>query len=387
MAVRDQRHGRGGRLRGIACCGILLLGGCAGGEMPQGLQVEYASQPLGIDMPAPRLAWLSPVARQSAYRIRVADSAEALSAEGPLVWDSGRVAATDNIQIPYAGPALAGGRRYWWQVMVWDEAGKPGAWSRPDWWETGLTGPEQWQARWISGPAQTVHDWSDLTLDVDLTLKGTSLDVLFRARPEGKKFGEAYVWTLSDTKDGPLLIQSVRHTLGGKNGGQRTTELGRAALPGGPLKDTRRRLTIRAEGQRLTTLLDGVEVAAITDASQTHGTLGFTAKQADAALIHRVRVTGSGAPAVETTFADNDNPFTGGRVRPEGLMVAAGVPSVDIVLPMEAPAPLLRREFTLPDTKKIVRARLYWAGGRPAAPVVERGAGWGVGPGIGLHRL
>ncbi|MFV3073496.1 family 78 glycoside hydrolase catalytic domain [Niveispirillum fermenti] len=366
--MRDDRRGEGrrqalkGRLQWAACTAVLVLAGCGtpGNGPPQGLRVEYAVTPIGLDEQAPRLAWLSPVARQSAYRIRVAQDPAALET-GPLAWDSGKVASGDNVHIPYAGHRLAAGTRYWWQVMVWDANGRPGAWSPPDWWEMGLLDADQWQAGWISGPDQTVHDWSDLELDIDLTLKGTALDILFRARGEGKKFGEAYVWTLTDTKDGPTLVQSVRRYGGGKSGGMRTTELARARLPGGPLKDRRLNLSVRARGQEITTILDGVQVARLTDPTQTHGTVGFTARQADAAVIHGVRVGGTGSPEVKTIFAGNDNPFTGGNVGADGLRVAAGVPSVDIVLPLGAPAPLLRRTFALPD-KPVARARLYWAG-------------------------
>ncbi|WP_163284067.1 alpha-L-rhamnosidase N-terminal domain-containing protein, partial [Enterobacter hormaechei] len=54
-------------------------------------------------------------------------------------------------------------------------------------------------------------------------------------------------------------------------------------------------------------------------------------------------------------------PFVGGTVEAQGLTVAAGVPNIDIVLPIEAPAPLVRKAFVLP-AKKIAAARLYVAG-------------------------
>lgn len=365
---------------------LALAAGCAGPGVPEGMRVEYATRPLGLDEQAPRLAWLSRVDRQSAYRIRVAESEAALTA-GPLVWDSGKVAGDGNVQIAYGGPQLAAGKRYWWQVMVWDAAGQQGGWSRPDWWEMGLLSPDQWQASWISGPQHTVHDWGDLELEVDLTLKGPALDILFRAQGTGKKYGDAYVWTLSDAKDGPVLIQSVRRYTDGKSGGMKTSELARVPLAGGPLKDKRHRLTIRAHGARIATSLDGVEVASITDAAHAHGTVGFTARQAEAAIIHRVKVTGSGSPGVETEFTANDNPFTGGTVRADGLAdglrVAAGVPSIDIVLPIEAPAPLLRREFTLP-AKQITRARLYWAGAGMPLLSLNGAAVGGTALGVGF---
>ncbi|HET6897346.1 MAG TPA: glycoside hydrolase family 78 protein, partial [Vicinamibacteria bacterium] len=39
--------------------------------------------------------------------------------------------------------------RYFWQVRVWDGAGRASAWSAPAWWEMGLLEPGDWKASWI----------------------------------------------------------------------------------------------------------------------------------------------------------------------------------------------------------------------------------------------
>jgi len=353
------------RLALVLLAGLMALwpgsaGYAASDPVPTGLKVEYAEAPLGIDEPAPRLAWRSPVARQTAYRIRVATSPEALEA-GSHVWDSGRVASDANVQIAYAGPALAARQRYWWQVQVWDGERRPGKWSAPGWWEMGLLAPSDWSASWISGPERRDHDWGDVTLDVDLTLTGTSLDLLFRALPHGKTYGDAYVWTLSDDKDGPALIASKRLYPGGTSSAVNRVMLKRVPLTV-PLKNRRHRLAIRATGTRIVTLLDGVIVDTLEDDAHTHGTIGFTAKEANAAVIHSVSVDGVGSPAVRTSFAYNDNMFTGGNVSAAGLEVASGVKNIDLVLPIEAPAPLLRRGFRVAG-KPIAQARLYFAAG------------------------
>ncbi|WBY08034.1 alpha-L-rhamnosidase N-terminal domain-containing protein [Sphingomonas sp. 7/4-4] len=339
----------------------MLLGiahaAAAADPVPTGLRVEYAETPLGIDEPAPRLAWYSPVARQNAYRIRVATSPEAL-ARGETVWDSGKVASDANVQIAYAGPPLAARLRYWWQVQVWGDDGVASNWSAPGWWEMGLLSPQDWRGQWIAGQAPPRHDWSALKLDVDLTLTGASIDILFRARPNGKTYGDAYVWTLSDAKDGPALIESVRTYPGGTSSAVTVRQLKRVPLAG-PLKG-RHRLTIMASGTRIVTSIDGKPVDVLDDATHAHGTIGFLASEARAATIHSVAVSGTGSPAFRTGFAQNDNPFTGGAVAADGLVVASGVPRVDLVLPIEAPAPLVRRAFRL--GKPIARARLYYAG-------------------------
>jgi len=345
--------------------GALLLAALAPAQaadpakVPEGLRVEYASGPIGLDEPAPRLAWRSPVACQTAYRIQVAHSPEAFE-RGEFVWDSGRVASADNVQIAYAGPALVSRGRYWWRVQAWDAGGQLSGWSAPGSWEMGLLTPADWQAQWIAGRTPDAHDWRDLTLNVDLTLTGKSVDILFRALPSGKTYGDAYVWTLSDGTAGTTLTASVRRYPGGSSSTVKTDVLKRIPLAA-PLKDRRSRLTIRAEGSRIVTQLDGKIVDTLEDTTHTHGTIGFSAAEPKTATIHSVAVTGTGSPAFRTDFARNDNPFTGGSVEQDGLAIPAGVPRVAFVLPIEAPAPLVRRSFVV-ARKPVARARLYYAG-------------------------
>ncbi|HEY0624591.1 family 78 glycoside hydrolase catalytic domain [Sphingomonas sp.] len=352
-----------GRFRAFA--GALLLLALAPARaadpagVPEALRVEYSAAPLGLDEPAPRLSWRSPAARQSAYRIQVAHSPEAL-AKGDLVWDSGKVASADNIQITYAGPALASRARYWWRVQAWDAEDRVSGWSVPGRWEMGLLAPADWQAQWIAGRTADAHDWRDLTLDVELTLTGKALDILFRALPNGKTYGDAYVWALSEGSDGPALTASVRRYSGGSSATVKTDVLKRIPLAA-PLKGKRIRLTIRAEGSRIVTRIDGRTIDTLQDATHGHGTIGFAAAEAGAATIHSVAVAGTGSAAFRASFAQNDNPFTGGSVEKDGLAIPAGVPRIAFVLPIDAPAPLLRRSFDV-ARKPIARARLYHAG-------------------------
>ena len=385
-SLKEDRLSRWPRLRagkGVLAClfagtgmALLVAAGPAA-EAPSALTVEYAANPLGLDEPAPRLAWHSPAARQSAYRIRVATSPEAL-ARGETVWDSGKTVSDANVQIAYAGPALAARRRYWWQVRVWDAEGRESGWSKPAWWEMGLLAPADWKGQWIAGQAPLQHDWSDLKLDIDLTLTGASLDILFRAQPHGKTYGDAYVWTLSDGKDGPALVESMRTYPGGSSSTVTVKQLRRVPLAG-PIKG-RHRLSITATGAQIVTSIDGKPVDTLADTTHAHGTIGFVAAEARAATIHSVVVTGNGNAAFRTSFARNDNPFTGGSVASDGLVVASGVPRVDLVLPIEAPAPLVRRAFRL--GKPVARARLYYAGaGMPRVRVngVAVGSPLGIG--------
>lgn len=344
----------------IAASMLLPLGAHAGrasgGAVPTGLRVEYSAAPLGIDESAPRLSWRAPVALQTAYRVRAGTSVAALE-RGETIWDSGKVASSANAQIAYAGPPLRSAQRYVWQVMLWDESGHATDWSEPSWWEMGLLNPADWTAQWIAGPDRRDHDWHDLTFTTDLTLTGKSVDLLFRAQPVGKTYGEAYVWTIARTDQGVALIEQVRHYPGGTSSVVVTTELKRVMLKASDLD--RYRVAITARGDRLTTSVNGAAVDSLVDGSVAHGTVGFAAKEPRAAIVHHVAV--SDAASFETRFAANDNPFTGGDVGNDGLIVPGSVPRIDIVLPIEAPAPLVRRGFRLP-AKRIAHARLYIAG-------------------------
>ncbi|MER5252538.1 alpha-L-rhamnosidase [Streptomyces sp. NPDC002855] len=120
--------------------------------------VEYVRHPLGLDVPRPRLSWPLTSTKegqaQTAYQVRVA-SAPGRIAE-PDVWDSGKVASSDSVLVPYAGPDLTSRTRYYWSVRVWDSAGRASEWSEPSWWETGLLAAKDWTARWIGAPASLV---------------------------------------------------------------------------------------------------------------------------------------------------------------------------------------------------------------------------------------
>ena len=126
---------------------------------PVTLRCEYLINPLGIDVTRPRLSWTLAAGdsarrgvRQTAYRICVAPSAEALEAGQPLVWDSGKVRSAAMNQIAYAGPKLVSGQRYCWRVQVWDEENCASDWSETASWTMGLLKKSDWQAQWIEAP-------------------------------------------------------------------------------------------------------------------------------------------------------------------------------------------------------------------------------------------
>lgn len=118
------------------------------------LTCEYRINPLGIDVLQPRLSWQLESnqrgTRQTAYRILVAGSDEALTSDAVL-WDSGKVSSDQSIHVAYKGPLLVSGQRAYWKVWVWDETERE-AESPSAWWEMGLLERADWQGQWIGAP-------------------------------------------------------------------------------------------------------------------------------------------------------------------------------------------------------------------------------------------
>jgi len=151
-----------------------------GALTPTHLRCEYRENPAGIGETAPRLGWgLEAPAdargvRQTAYRILVASTPELLAAGRGDLWDTGKVASDTTQQIVYAGKPLASRQQCWWQVRVWDEAGRESAWSAPAHWSMGLlqpasqsspegSSPASWQAQWIGFDPPAPTDGSELS--------------------------------------------------------------------------------------------------------------------------------------------------------------------------------------------------------------------------------
>ncbi len=130
--------------------------GAQGVLRPVDLRCEYRANPLGVDSLAPRLSWKLEATNanarglaQSAYQILAASSEEKLSRGAGDLWDSGKVDADRSIQVAYSGKTLSSGEVVWWKVRVWDNDGKPSAWSERQRWSMGLLDESDWQGKWI----------------------------------------------------------------------------------------------------------------------------------------------------------------------------------------------------------------------------------------------
>lgn len=134
---------------------ILFSAGLYGRPLqPVSLTCEYSTNPLGIDMPSPRLSWnFAGDERdqvQTAYEIIVSNTASDLQQGKGEVWTSGKINSSENIQVVYRGKALQSFTRYYWRVRAYNHDGEVSAWSAVNWFETAMLSGGDWKAKWIN---------------------------------------------------------------------------------------------------------------------------------------------------------------------------------------------------------------------------------------------
>ena len=116
------------------------------------LRVDGLRDPTAVDARSPTLSWrVSAVADgwfETAHRVMVATSQEALDRSEPDVWDSGRVESAQLGSARYAGPELTARREYWWKVLAW--SGEDIAESKTARWRTGFLARSDWSAEWLA---------------------------------------------------------------------------------------------------------------------------------------------------------------------------------------------------------------------------------------------
>lgn len=135
------------------------------------LQVEYLTNPIGLDITAPRFSWQLESAergvRQTAYQITVATDAACLNP----VWTSGKVASDESLHICYAGPALTPSTRYYWKVTVWNNKTGEETSTEKAFFETGLLSDGWSGAQWIK--ATQINKNSKINPEDKKQTKGT----------------------------------------------------------------------------------------------------------------------------------------------------------------------------------------------------------------------
>ena len=136
---------------------LLAIATSASATTLSDLRCEFRRDPVGLDVETPRLSWVFNSARrgerQTAYQVLAASSPKLVAKNQGDLWDSGKVLSDNQVQVDYAGRALASHQSCYWRVRVWDAEGKPSPWSPMASFIMGLLQPTDWQAQWISDPA------------------------------------------------------------------------------------------------------------------------------------------------------------------------------------------------------------------------------------------
>jgi alpha-L-rhamnosidase len=129
--------------------------GTEGPQAPSHLRCEYLTDPIGIDVPAPRFYWVLEHSqrgeRQSAYQILVSGRLESLNRDQGDQWDTGQVMSSESTQVVYSGKPLESGHTYYWKVRYWDNEKRAGNYSAPARFEMGLLSRQEWSGKWITG--------------------------------------------------------------------------------------------------------------------------------------------------------------------------------------------------------------------------------------------
>jgi hypothetical protein len=186
-----------------------------------GLTCEFAVDPLGVDVAAPRLSWRLESdrrgAKQTGYQVTAKDG------DGTELWDSGRVADAAEQHVYYNGKLLEDSQQVIWRVRAWDGDGIASEWSKPATFTTGVLRPDDWSAKWIVAPWQTESVLMRKGFTIKPGLKRAIAHVCglghFEMNLNGQKSGDGLLapgWTkynetcLYETHDvTPLLVEGA----------------------------------------------------------------------------------------------------------------------------------------------------------------------------------
>jgi len=199
------------------------------------LYVENKINPVGVSVMYPRLSWTLESSKrnvsQSAFDIRVSENQESLQKGVDLIFNTGKIPSDQSVHVQFTGNTLKPGRKYYWQVRVWDQNDRVSKWSAPNYWVMGIMGPENWRAKWIQ-PGITEKENSGLPLlrtefalerKVRLAVAFITARGMYEAEINGKRVGDAYLtpgWTSYDkrlqyqTYDVTALLQDGKNAIG-----------------------------------------------------------------------------------------------------------------------------------------------------------------------------
>jgi alpha-L-rhamnosidase len=139
----------------IPFCGSLI----AQDLVVKNLLTEHRKNPVGIGETQPRFSWIiegtGRGVMQTAYSLQV--STDPKFSGSKMTWETGKVNSELSVFITFAGQQLKSSEKYYWRVKVWDNKKRESKWSETAFFETGLLSKNDWKAKWIELPGDTVR--------------------------------------------------------------------------------------------------------------------------------------------------------------------------------------------------------------------------------------
>jgi len=140
------------KLISISVLQLMVLLGFSQINLSQ-LLCNNLSNPIGVGVMHPDFSWqLTSQKRnvmQIAYEIRVGNNESGLKKNNGLLWSTHKIQTDQSVHINYGGSPLQSGKKYFWQVRVWDNYGNVSGWSTPAFFQMGLLNTADWKAKWI----------------------------------------------------------------------------------------------------------------------------------------------------------------------------------------------------------------------------------------------
>ena len=328
------------------------------------LRVCYLEKPIGIDEETPIFSWrMEGIKRglyQSAYRIVLAESEDKLAQEEYL-WDSGKVAASESVGIPYGGEALAPKSRYYWKVTVWDSENQPVTSAEEAFFETGLMGEGMQDAKWISVPevmekVERPQESTVYTINYDMYVINSAVSFVFGAA-QGR-YGDMYLCQIYNDEDRTAF--SLRTMSGGRIDAEETVEeTDITACRGEDISAFA--VELQVEYESLSVTVNGEKVGDYTINAVPAAAVGYYAgRGVDCVYLDNLLVQDyAGNVLYEDDFEDEETVFApyyaameGGRLKIDRGLLLTKYQYYD------GAAPLFYREFAL-ENKEIESARIY----------------------------
>lgn len=126
------------------------------------LRCEHFNNPIGLGCLQPRLSWHIESDKMYVTQKRVQLQVSLDSEFDSLLWNHFTY-SEQSVLVPYEGPPLESGQRYYYRVKVWaqgagDTEAEESAWSDTAFWEMGLLHERDWKAQWITVQERSIHE-------------------------------------------------------------------------------------------------------------------------------------------------------------------------------------------------------------------------------------